>query len=375
MFTLNFIQISIPCTYFFKWKNSNVRSISLFTALFSLLFMSCQKNDLKESIIHNETTSNIQQGFTVKDDYLVFKNWHSADSLLDKMGKMTQDEVDNWEITVGFKSAKRSMKIAFAEYEKIQNETDFQSFKQKYNSEFIFSSEPNDHGFDFKPGIGIYAQLFSSSGKMVVGDFLYDCSGRQSKISLIKNNRILYNINFNQLSKLKSITVPADMNEQNIYTFPWYYNSSNNRRVRASLEVYPQLDPAGIPPSPYYILTFKYYLHQIGQKTVFGFWNDYNANLNIKNAKIYIESVTYSREQTGSIGSSSTKDAYVLLASHFIGGILLDPNVLYTIPGISFQGTTYSSGVPDNNVIDISNYYGWGNNSVPWTDISYVYSY
>lgn len=67
---------------------------------------------------------------------------------------------------------------------------------------------------------------------------------------------------------------------------PFYYNGSNNRRVRSYLEVFPQLDPAGIDPSPYYYLTFKYYLHQKGQKTIFGIWNDYNSNLNIKNGKI-----------------------------------------------------------------------------------------
>ena len=172
MFNPNFAQISIPNSNLTKGKNSNVKSILLFIAMFGVFFMSCQKNDLKEPTIQKETTANNQQGFAVKDGFLVFKNWHTADSIINQIGKMTQDEVDNWERMIGFKSARRSMSIAFAEYEKIQSETDLQNFMQKYNSEFIFASEQNDYGFDFKRGVGFYAQLFSSTGKMIVGDIL-----------------------------------------------------------------------------------------------------------------------------------------------------------------------------------------------------------
>lgn len=375
MFNLNFAQISIPNTNLVWGRNSKVSSILLFIALFGIFFMSCQKNDLKESIIQKETTANYQQGFVVKDGYLVFRNWRNADSLINQIGKMTQDEVDNWEKMIGFKSARRSMSIAFAEYEKIQNESDLQNFKQKYNSEFIFSSEQNDNGFNFKPGVGFYAQLFSSSGKMIIGNILYDCSGRELKVYLLKNGEVINNLNFNQGNKLKNYIVYADNGPYTICTFPFYFNSSNNRRVRSYLEVFPKLDPAGIDPSPYYYLTFKYYLHQKGQKTIFGIWNDYNSNLNIKNGKIYIESETYSKEQIGSIGSSSTRDAYVPLASVFFGVQLIGSGITFVIPSISYQGTTFSSGVPDNNAIDLIDYYGWGNYSVPWSDICYVYGY
>ena len=374
MFNLNFAQISIPNTSLLLGKNSKVRSILLFSALFGLFFMSCQKNDLKESIIRKETTAINQQGFAVKDGYLVFKNWHTADSIINQIGKMNQDEVDNWERMIGFRSARRSMKVAFAEYENIQNESEFQSFKQKYNSEFIFSSEPNDHGFDFKPGVGFYAQLFSSSGKMVVGDILYDCSGRELKICQLKNDKILKNIGFTMGNRLKHYTVYSDNGPFTICTFPFYNNSSNNRRIRSYIEVFPRLEDVGIDPSPFKYVTFTYYLHQKGQKTIFGIWNDYNSNLNTKNAKIYCETEVYSKLQSGSIGSSSTRDAYIQLAGIFLGGQLTGAGITFQIPYISFQGTTFSSGVPDNNVIDIMDNCGWGSYSLPWYDISYTYS-
>ena len=372
MYKFNFEQIKNVIGISRTAKGS--RLILLFIALFGV-FTSCQKEALKDTPAQVDLMPTDQQDFTVKDGYLNFKNWKTADSVLNKLQTMSQTEIDLWEINNGFKSARRSMNLAFAEYEKIQNENEFQKFKQKYNSEFVFSTDLNDRGFDYKNGIGFYDQIFSSSGKMIIGNILYDCTGRDLKVYLIKNGNVLENIDFNTGKKLKNYTVYPDNGLYTICEFPFYYNSSNNRRVRSYLEAFPKLEQAGIPPSPYFYVTYLYYLHQKGQKTVLGFWNDYNSNLNIKNGKIYIESEIYSKVQTGSIGSSSTKIAYVFLASYFLGGQLIGSGISLTIPSISFQGTTFSSGVPDNNAIDIIDYYGWGSYSQPWSDIKYVYGY
>jgi len=348
--------------------------ILLFIAISGTFFISCQKEEFKNTSAQIELVQTDQQGFTVKDGYLNFKNWKTADSVLNRTKAMTSTERDNWEISISFKSARRSMSLAFAEYEKIQNENEFQKFKQKYISEFIFSSDKQDWGFDYKCGTAIYAQLFSSSGKLVVGDFLYDYSGTEGKIHQLKNGKILKTISLEQNNLLKHITVyPDNVRVQNVATFPFYYNSSNNRRVRSYVDVFAKFDQISIDPSPYYYLTYFYYLHQKGQKTVLGFWNDYNSNLNIKNAKVYVEGEANRVEQTGSIGSSSTKDAFVCLYNIFYGGFYTLPTTM-SIPSISYQGTTYSSGVPDNNEIDVLDAAGWGSYGVTWTNIAYSYS-
>jgi len=361
-------------------KRLNFKLILLFIACFGIFFTSCKKNELTDGSAPIVSKAVNQPDILVVDGYLHLKNWAVADSLTKLVSGMSDAEVNAWEQSIGFESARSLSNKLFAEYEKIETIEGFQNFKSKYASVLRFSDEENNNGFDLKAGSTLYDQITSSTGKLRVGNVMYSKSEKGLKMSLVQGDVITdLKFSISNSSNLKGYTVrdPYYATLEFTYSGDWLYDG--DRRMAWWMDFYPTADvKMATPYITVYDLNFHYRLTLKAQRKTLGAWYGYRANMLLVNPTYRMEGQISNTRYEGRQTSDDHQAVYVEFYKHFGGSynnLTYSPLLTINLPFCSFKADLLaSSGVSESKNYKI--YYsgaGWNSSYLPWTDFSYSY--
>ncbi|MEE4198555.1 MAG: DUF4848 domain-containing protein, partial [Bacteroidales bacterium] len=261
------------------------------TAVALTIFNGCQKDELGVSQLADEVQPQevVQPDVYVENGYLAFKDLNALDSLIKVLNTMTPDEINSWENSIGFISARTYYSPIFKESERISSFEEMVAFKEKYKNVLKWNKlDSNDYTFDYpfyktglvpvmnKDGIfkiGRSLVKYAKDKKIIIADG--DTDKVELALSLNKSTDgiIIYNHNDLLKSSSEHFTITYftdDYPPESIDGSYIRWSSSRKMQNKFAYEAFTYKLYNGLWEGGYQV-----YLRQNARKKTWGIWVNY----------------------------------------------------------------------------------------------------
>ncbi len=131
------------------------------------IFNGCQKDELVGQLADEQPLAVVKPDVYVENGYLAFKDIGAIDSVIHLLGKMTSDEVKEWENKLGFTSAKTYFDPIFKEAEQAISIESILAFKKKYQDVLKWNeNDLTDYSFDYPFYYTNFISLMNKNGML-----------------------------------------------------------------------------------------------------------------------------------------------------------------------------------------------------------------
>lgn len=261
--------------------------------MLGFVFIGCENQELKtdennsESLIE-QVTSNDLPDLKIEDGILYFENNEEMILTLEILNSMSENEIKNWEASIGFQSMQRLYDEAYNEIDEAKSENELLAIVEKYND--LFYIDKNEIGEkELFEKIKINKQIQNEDMIYRIGDDLF---------KILPN--YIVSCKYEYLSELKNISEKAENSPNFIFseivplnntkTANNYGASTNviSGKKQCYFDLYTYIS-FGV--DNYYTTMYvsKYMTAKTyGKKKTFGIWRRYKTKLDIFFYNLYI---------------------------------------------------------------------------------------
>lgn len=173
----------------FLTKDSSKTLLWLVVCLFCVGVTSCNKDEMssfpEEEMAAEATplTSSLPHIIQIEDDYLVFADQEHFNNTLKELKNKSQEELNEWEEALGFKSVRYYRQQAIKETSETETLAEYESVRQKYSNKARFNE---DGTIQMLINIAPLSNILNINGLVKIGDLLHQYT--ENKVVAIKGS-------------------------------------------------------------------------------------------------------------------------------------------------------------------------------------------